>query len=67
MFDSLGDRSEDREFWERYLKLLPKWLDNGYLNPNPQKELGRLEDIPKGFELQKKGDVSARKLMYRIA
>ncbi|KAF9873396.1 zinc-binding oxidoreductase [Colletotrichum karsti] len=67
-FDNLtGDRSGDKKFWEKYLQVLPKWLEEGYLKPNPQKEFGGLEDIPKGFELQEKGGVSAEKLVYKIA
>ncbi|KAF6806660.1 zinc-binding oxidoreductase [Colletotrichum musicola] len=67
-FDNLtGDRSGDKKFWEEYLKLLPKWLEEGYLKPNPQKEFGGLEDIPEGFDLQEKGGVSAEKLVYKIA
>ncbi|TDZ31962.1 Zinc-type alcohol dehydrogenase-like protein [Colletotrichum spinosum] len=66
-FDNLkGDRSGDKKFWEDYLKEVPKWLESGELKPNPQKEFGGLEDIPKGFELQEKGGVSPEKLVYKI-
>ncbi|OLN96043.1 Zinc-type alcohol dehydrogenase-like protein C2E1P3.01-like protein 2 [Colletotrichum chlorophyti] len=61
-----GERPKDREIWEKYLGLLPKWLEEGYIKPNPQKEFGGLDDINKGFELQAKGGVSAEKLVYRI-
>ncbi|GAB0138270.1 hypothetical protein EsDP_00006507 [Epichloe bromicola] len=40
--NSGGDGSEDRKFWEKYLKALPKWLQDGHLKPNPQVELGGL-------------------------
>ncbi|KAK2042643.1 zinc-binding dehydrogenase [Colletotrichum somersetense] len=62
-----GPKPEDKAFWEKYLGILPKWLEEGKIKPNPQKELGGLEDIPKGFELQAKGGVSAEKLVYRIS
>ncbi|KAL0933799.1 zinc-binding oxidoreductase [Colletotrichum truncatum] len=67
-FDNIdGDRSGDKKFWENYLQVVPKWLEEGYVKPNPPKEFGGLEDIPKGFELQEKGGVSAEKLVYKIA
>ncbi|KAK2012522.1 zinc-binding dehydrogenase [Colletotrichum eremochloae] len=67
-FDNIdGPKPEDKAFWEKYLAILPKWLEEGKIKPNPQKELGGLEDIPKGFELQAKGGVSAQKLVYRIS
>ncbi|KAF5501817.1 Trans-enoyl reductase ACTTS2 [Colletotrichum aenigma] len=67
-FDNLkGDRSGDKQFWEKYLQVIPKWLEDGYLKPNPPKEFGGLEDIPKGFKLQEEGGVSAEKLVYKIA
>ncbi|KAK1994766.1 zinc-binding dehydrogenase [Colletotrichum falcatum] len=62
-----GPKPEDKAFWEKYLTLLPKWLEEGKVKPNPRRELGGLEDIPKGFELQAKGGVSAQKLVYRIS
>ncbi|WQF78773.1 Putative GroES-like superfamily, alcohol dehydrogenase-like, NAD(P)-binding domain superfamily [Colletotrichum destructivum] len=67
-FDNIdGAKPEDKKFWEKYLKLLPKWLEDGSIKPNPTKEFGGLEDIPKGFELQAKGGVSAEKLVYKIS
>ncbi|OHW99379.1 zinc-binding dehydrogenase [Colletotrichum incanum] len=67
-FDNIdGAKPEDKKFWEKYLKLLPKWLEDGSIKPNPPKEFGGLEDIPKGFDLQAKGGVSAEKLVYRTA
>ncbi|KZL64068.1 zinc-binding dehydrogenase, partial [Colletotrichum incanum] len=67
-FDNIdGAKPEDKKFWEKYLKLLPKWLEDGSIKPNPPKEFGGLKDIPKGFDLQAKGGVSAEKLVYRTA
>ncbi|KAK1479573.1 zinc-binding dehydrogenase [Colletotrichum cuscutae] len=66
-FDNIdGEKPEDKKFWEKYLSLLPKWLEDGSIKPNPQKEFGGLDDINKGFELQAKGGVSAEKLVYKI-
>ncbi|WYZ33964.1 hypothetical protein EsH8_I_000240 [Colletotrichum jinshuiense] len=66
-FDNIdGEKPEDKKFWEKYLGLLPKWLEEGSIKPNPQKEFGGLDDINKGFELQAKGGLSAEKLVYKI-
>jgi hypothetical protein len=68
VFDnSVGPTPEDRKFWERYLKLLPEYLESGKIKPNRAKELGGLEDIISGFQLQKEGKLSAEKLVYKIA
>lgn len=67
-FDNTGDaRPEDKAFWEKYIALLPELLKSKKIKPNPVKELGGLEDIPKGFQLQSDGKVKAEKLVYRIA
>jgi NADPH:quinone reductase-like Zn-dependent oxidoreductase len=61
-----GATPGDRKFWEKYLSLLPEYLESGKIKPNHVKELGGLEDILKGFELHKQGKVSAEKLVYKI-
>ncbi|KAK1975766.1 zinc-binding dehydrogenase [Colletotrichum cereale] len=67
-FDNIdGPKPEDKAFWEKYIRLLPRWLEDGSIKSNPPRELGGLEDIPKGFELQAKGGVSAEKLVYKVA
>lgn len=66
-FDNCGDATPgDRKFWEKYLGLLPEYLESGKIKPNHVKELGGLDDIPAGFELHKQGKVSAEKLVYKI-
>ncbi|ORY67764.1 zinc-binding dehydrogenase [Pseudomassariella vexata] len=68
-FDNCGSETpEDKAFWEKYLSLLPEYyLTSGTIKPNRVKEFGGIEDILKGFELQKEGKVSAEKLVYKIA
>lgn len=62
-----GETPADKAFWEKYLALLPEYLESGRVKPNKVKEFGGLEDIPKGFELHAQGKVSAEKLVYKIA
>ena len=62
-----GETPADKAFWEKYLALLPGYLESGRVKPNKPKEIGGLEDIPKGFELHAQGKVSAEKLVYKIA
>lgn len=66
-FDNTGPaRPEDKEFWEKYIRLLPDLLSSGKIKPNIAKELGGLESIPEGFKLQMEGKVRAEKLVYKI-
>ncbi|KAI0870586.1 zinc-binding dehydrogenase [Hypoxylon argillaceum] len=62
-----GETPVDRAFWEKYVAALPGLLASGQIKPNPPRELGGLEDIARGFELQKQGKVRAEKLVYKIA
>ncbi|KAI0490295.1 zinc-binding dehydrogenase [Xylaria cf. heliscus] len=62
-----GPTPKDRKFWEKYLSLLPEYVESGKIKPNPSKELGGLEAIAEGFELQKQGKVRAEKLVYKVA
>ncbi|GAP90520.1 putative zinc-binding dehydrogenase [Rosellinia necatrix] len=63
-----GPTPTDREFWERYMAhILPGYLESGKIKPNPSRELGGLEAILEGFEMQIQGKVSAEKLVYKIA
>ncbi|KAK8052995.1 zinc-binding dehydrogenase [Apiospora saccharicola] len=62
-----GETPADKAFWEKYLALLPEYLESGRVKPNKVKEFGGLEDIPKGFEIHAQGKVSAEKLVYKIA
>ncbi|KAI1120065.1 alcohol dehydrogenase, partial [Nemania abortiva] len=62
-----GETPTDRAFWEKYEALLPDLLASGQIKPNPVKELGGLEDITHGFELQKQGKVRAEKVVYKVA
>ncbi|KAK8097726.1 zinc-binding dehydrogenase [Apiospora kogelbergensis] len=62
-----GETPADKAFWEKYLALLPGYLESGRVKPNKPKEIGGLEDIPKGFELHAQGKVSAEKLVYKVA
>ncbi|KAK7942516.1 zinc-binding dehydrogenase [Apiospora aurea] len=67
-FDNYGGETPaDKAFWEKYLALLPGYLESGRVQPNKVKEFGGLEDIPKGFEIHAEGKVSAEKLVYKIA
>ncbi|KAI3325195.1 zinc-binding dehydrogenase [Xylariaceae sp. AK1471] len=66
-FDNYGGPTpEDKNFWEKYLSLLPEYVGSGKIKPNPSKELGGLDAIAEGFELQKQGKVRAEKLVYGI-
>ncbi|KAI0396982.1 zinc-binding dehydrogenase [Xylariaceae sp. FL0594] len=62
-----GETPKDKAFWEKYLSLLPELTESGKVKPNPLKELGGLEDIQKGFDLQTQGKVRAQKLVYKVA
>ncbi|KAI1841814.1 hypothetical protein JX266_011991 [Neoarthrinium moseri] len=67
-FDNIGGPTpQDKAFWEKYLSLLPEYLEKGTIKPNRVRELGGIGDILKGFELQAQGKVSAEKLVYKIA
>ncbi|KAK7975395.1 hypothetical protein PG989_013858 [Apiospora arundinis] len=67
-FDNYGGETPaDKAFWEKYLALLPEYLESGRVKPNKVKEFGGLEDIQKGFEIHAQGKVSAEKLVYKIA
>ncbi|KAI0433451.1 zinc-binding dehydrogenase [Xylaria sp. FL1042] len=67
-FDNWGGPTpRDRKFWEKYLSMLPEYVGSGKVKPNTPKEIGGLEAIPKGFELQQQGKVRAEKLVYKIA
>ncbi|KAI3328437.1 hypothetical protein F4824DRAFT_493149 [Ustulina deusta] len=66
-FDNWGGPTpQDRKFWEKYLSMLPEYLESGKIKPNPSRELGGLEAISEGCELQKQGKVRAEKLVYKI-
>lgn len=68
IFDNCGESTpKDKAVWEKYLTLLPGWLAEGNIKPNPVKELGGIEDIPKGFKAMQEGSVRAEKLIYKIA
>ncbi|KAK6846352.1 hypothetical protein PG987_001540 [Apiospora arundinis] len=67
-FDNYGGETPaDKAFWEKYLALLPEYLESGRVKPNKVKEFGGFEDIQKGFEIHAQGKVSAEKLVYKIA
>ncbi|RYP22107.1 hypothetical protein DL765_001866 [Monosporascus sp. GIB2] len=65
-FDNFGPSSEDKTIWEKYLIMLPERLRSGKIQPNNVREMGITDDIPAGFEAQKKGDVGAEKLVYKV-
>ncbi len=61
-----GPRSEDKALWEKYLTLLPAYLEQGKIKANPLREFGGIEDILKGFKEQEEGKVKAEKLVYKV-
>ncbi|KAI8626362.1 zinc-binding dehydrogenase [Xylariaceae sp. FL1651] len=66
-FENCGEATpQDRKFWEKHLSMLPEYVESGKIKPNPVKELGGLEAISEGFELQQQGKVRAEKLVYKI-
>lgn len=66
-FDNCGPATpQDKAFWEKFLSQLPELLSSGKVKPNRIRELGGLEDIPKGFQLAQEGKVSAEKLVYKV-
>ncbi|RYO89276.1 hypothetical protein DL766_000913 [Monosporascus sp. MC13-8B] len=65
-FDNFTPTSEDKAIWEKYLVMLPELLRSGKIKPNNVREMGTIDDIPAGFEAQKKGDVRAEKLVYKV-
>lgn len=67
-FDNCGKPTpEDKQVWEKYLRWLPKMLQEGDIKPNRIKEVGGLNDILTGFRLSEEGKVSAEKIIYRVA
>ncbi|KAI1437458.1 zinc-binding dehydrogenase [Xylaria sp. CBS 124048] len=62
-----GRRPVDRQFWEKYLGLLPAYIESGKIKPNVSRELGGLDAIAEGLEMQKEGKVRGEKLVYKIA
>ena len=66
-FDNCGEETpEDKALWEKYLQVIPQYLEKGLIKPNRVKPMGTIEDINKGFKLQQEGKVSAEKLTYNI-
>jgi len=57
----------DREWFADFHKRAAGLISDNNIKPNPVTEQGTLDDITKGFELQKSGKVSASKLVYKIA
>ncbi|KAI0975373.1 zinc-binding dehydrogenase [Xylaria arbuscula] len=67
-FDNWGGPTpQDRKFWEKYLSVLPEYIESGKIKSNPAKVLGGLDAISEGFKLQQEGKVRAEKLVYKIA
>ncbi|KAH8892167.1 zinc-binding dehydrogenase [Thozetella sp. PMI_491] len=68
LFDNTGleTLAGDREFWEKQLRLLPGYLQDGKVKPNPVRERGGLDDLLEGFKEQEQGKVRAEKLVYKI-
>ncbi|KAI2632854.1 zinc-binding dehydrogenase [Xylaria nigripes] len=62
-----GPTPRDREFWEKYLGLLPLFVESGQIKPNPARELGGLDAILDGFKLQADGKIRAAKVVYKVA
>ncbi|KAI1822725.1 zinc-binding dehydrogenase [Xylaria intraflava] len=62
-----GPTPRDRQFWEKYLGLLPEYVGSGKIQPNPSRELAGLGAIQEGFDLQKSGKIRAEKIVYKIA
>jgi NADPH:quinone reductase-like Zn-dependent oxidoreductase len=66
-FDNCGEETpEDKALWEKYLQMIPGYLEKGSIKPNRVKLMGGIEDINTGFKLQQEGKVSAEKLVYNI-
>lgn len=66
-FDNCGGETpEDKALWEKYLQMIPGYLEKGSIKPNRVKQFGTIEDINTGFKLQEEGKVSAEKLVYNI-
>jgi len=66
-FDNCGEETpEDKALWEKYLQMIPGYLEKGSIKPNRVKPMGTIEDINTGFKLQQEGKVSAEKLVYNI-
>ncbi|KAF9870965.1 zinc-binding oxidoreductase [Colletotrichum karsti] len=66
-FDNCGDETpQDKKVWEKYLTLLPQYLERGQVKPNQVRELGGLESVTEGFRLSEEGKVSNEKLVYKL-
>ncbi len=61
-----GPTPNDKAFWEKYLQLLPEYLEQGKIKPNPVRERGGIRDIEAGFQEHREGKVFAEKLVYKI-
>lgn len=66
-FDNCSEETpDDKAIWEKYLQLIPDYLQKGSIKPNPAKHMGTIDDINTGFKLQEEGKVSGEKLVYNI-
>lgn len=62
-----GPTPDDKAMWEKYLAMLPAYLGDQKIRPNKPRELGGLDDVLRGFRLHEEGQVSAEKLVYKLA
>lgn len=66
-FDNCGEETpEDKAVWEKYLKLLTRFLGEGSVRPNKVREVGTLHDVLDGFKLLQEGKISAEKVVYKV-
>jgi NADPH:quinone reductase-like Zn-dependent oxidoreductase len=67
MFDNAGDATpNEKQAWEKYLRLVTYMLENQDLEPNPVREVGILNDVVKAFGLSKDGKLSAEKAVLKV-
>ena len=58
---------KDLEFMKSFIEMLELFLQQGRLNPHPQKLAGGLEDILDGYDLLRQGKVHGQKLVYQVS
>ncbi|KAL0941961.1 zinc-binding oxidoreductase [Colletotrichum truncatum] len=65
--ENCGDETpEDKKLWEKYLRLLPQYLERGEVKPDKVKELDGLESVEDGLKISEEGKLSNEKLVFKI-
>ncbi|KAJ1569764.1 hypothetical protein HK405_004493 [Cladochytrium tenue] len=58
--------AEDHELCAELYEKLPRWIEEGKLRPNYVLLLKGLDKVAEGFELHRRGRISAQKVVYEV-